>query len=78
MFAEDVVSDQVFQSLLNLDAAASSDVAHRIALATLAGACRAICQMYQDKMDDDHIRKVVMSQLQEASPLCHTIFGAYH
>ncbi len=78
MDAEELVSDQVFESLLQLDAAASTDVAHRVALATLAGACRAVCEMYQGQMDGIRIRQIILHHLQDASPLCQSIFAVHH
>ena len=78
MFAEDVVSDEVFESLLRLDQTATSDVAHRIALATMAGACRALCELYQNRMDEDGIREVVLGHLRKASPLCEAVFSTKH
>ena len=78
MLPDDVISDEVFQSLLKLDEAASVGVAHRIALATLAGACRAICELNQLHLDEDRLRQVVLVQLRQASPLCQSIFATPH
>lgn len=78
MGAEEVVSNEVYRSLVELDAATSSDVAHRVALATLAGACRAICDLNMNRFDERHIRRLVLVQLRDASPECSAIFASEH
>ena len=78
MGTEEMVSDQVFESLLELDASTSTDVAHRVALATLAGACRAVCELYDGRLDGIIIRELILHQLQDASPLCQSIFASRH
>lgn len=75
MLTDQTVSDEVCQSLLDLDLQVSQGVAHRVALATLAGAMRAICEINQDRLDPMRLRQMVMRYLQEASPECRSIFG---
>lgn len=75
MLTEEVVSDEVCQSLLDLDTKVSQGVAHRVALATLSGAIRAICEINQDQLDPMRLRQLVMNQLLQASPACRNVFG---
>lgn len=75
MLTDETVSDEVCQSLLDLDTQVSQGVAHRVALATLAGAMRAICVINNDRLDPMRLRQLVMNHLLQASPACRNIFG---
>jgi len=78
MLTDATVSDQICQSLLDLDTQVSQGVAHRVALATLAGAIRAICEINHDQLDPMRLRQLVINQLQQASPECRSIFGPFN
>ena len=80
--SETVVSEEIFASLIRLNQEHSSLVAQRVALATLAGACRALCEMKQDEMGeggfDAAFRRLVLFNLSQASDDCERIFALRH
>jgi len=78
MAVEDLISDEICDSLVALNRQTDSDTAQRVALATLAGACRAICELNRTTLDEIHIRQLVIGQLRDASSECRTIFSSRH
>ncbi len=78
MAVEDLISDEICQSLVALKDETQCGTAQRVALATLAGACRAICELNRTALDDVHIRQLVLGQLRDASSECRTIFSLNH